>query len=204
MMLTFVPSMEEQTTLEDIDLQIDRQIEALLFAADHALSRADITKTLEYSFDTSFEAAVIDECIEMVRQKYAEDSISIQLVEIAGGFTFMTKPEYHKIIGDYLKLNEKKKLSRAALETLAIIAYKQPITKSGIESIRGVNSDYSVQKLLDKGMVEIAGRQEGPGRPLLYRTSKKFLNHFGLRDFGDLPKLKEITPTDNQIGNEEE
>ena len=126
----------------------------------------------------------------------------MQLMPIAGGYMFMSKPQYHKIIGDYLRQNERKKLSKAALETLAIIAYKQPITKSEMEAIRGVGCDYTVQKLLEKELVEITGRHEGPGRPLLYGTTVKFLNHFGIKDTTELPKLKEFETVDNVIGSE--
>ena len=113
----------------------------------------------------------------------------------------MTKPEYHDIIGTWLKNQSNKKLSTASLETLSIIAYKQPVTKSEIEAIRGVNADYTVQKLLEKELCEIIGRDEGPGRPLLYGTTDKFMNYFGLKDITDLPKLKEIeNDEENSIG----
>ena len=117
----------------------------------------------------------------------------------------MTKGAYHPIVSQYLRLESRKKLSRAALETLAIISYKQPVTKSEMEGIRGVNCDYSVQKLLDMELVQIAGREEGPGRPLLYTTTEKFMDHFGLSDIRDLPQLKEFETETESIGlNEEE
>jgi len=130
--------------------------------------------------------------------------MAIELRAIAGGYMFMTKPIYHRIIGDFLKITSKKKLTKAALETLSIIAYKQPITKSEIESIRGVNADYAVQKLLEKELVEIEGRADSPGRPLLYATSTKFLNHFGIEGTNDLPKLKEFETPEDTIGVKEE
>jgi len=104
----------------------------------------------------------------------------------------MTKAAYHETIGNHIKLENRKNLSKAAMETLSIIAYKQPIVKSEMEVIRGVSCDYSVQKLLEKELVEIVGRSEGPGRPLLYGTSDKFMDHFGLKSIADLPKLKDI------------
>jgi len=124
------------------------------------------------------------------------------LVAISDGFQFMTKAAYHDLVGQYLRIQSKKKLSRAAMETLAIIAYKQPMTKSGIESIRGVNCDYAILKLVEKELVEILGRAQTPGRPILYGTSDKFMDYFGIRDITDLPKLKEIIVSENSIGME--
>ena len=116
----------------------------------------------------------------------------------------MTKGSYHPIVGQFLRIESKRKLSRAALETLAIISYKQPITKSQMESIRGVNCDYTVQKLLDMELVEIVGREQGPGRPLLYGTTEKFMDHFGLKDLRELPQLKEFETEVEAIGLIEE
>lgn len=183
------------------DYSLDLYIEALIFASLQSLELEDIIKTLEESFGQKFEKDFIRENIQTIREKYEREDLAIQLVEIANGYSFMTKPKYHKLIGDYLKLSEKKKLSTAALETLSIIAYKQPISKSEIESIRGVNSDYTVQKLLEKDLVEIGGRLDTPGRPLVYITTEKFLNHFGLKNVKDLPKLKEIETVEHSVGN---
>ncbi len=187
------------------ELRLDLYIEALIFAAEYALNVEEIRKTVNLTFDQKFKKQHIQELIDNIRDKYEDPNLAIQLTGIAGGFLFMTKAKYHRIIGDFLKHNSKKKLSKAALETLSIIAYKQPISKSEIESIRGVNADYAVQKLLEKELVEITGRAEGPGRPLLYGTSTKFLNHFGITGTGDLPKLKEFETPEDTIGvNEEE
>jgi len=122
-------------------------------------------------------------------------------VELADVFHFLTKPAYHQSIGIFLKQNSQKKLSRSALETLSIIAYKQPVSKSELEKIRGVNCDYSIQKLLEKELITISGRDEGPGRPLLYSTSDKFLNYFGLTSIMGLPKLREFESSENEIGS---
>ncbi len=181
-------------------LRLDLYIEALIFAAEYALNVEEIRKVVNITFDQDFKKQHIQELIDNVRDKYEDSELAIQLRGIAGGYLFMTKPQYHRIIGDFLKLSSKKKLSKAAMETLSIIAYKQPITKSEIESIRGVNADYAVQKLLEKELVEITGRHDGPGRPLLYGTSTKFLNHFGISGAGDLPKLKEFETPEDTIG----
>ena len=107
-------------------------------------------------------------------------------------------------IGVYLKSINKTKLSKASLETLAIIAYNQPATKPLVEHIRGVYSDYSIQKLLDKNLIEISGREEGPGKPLLYETNQRFLDYFGIKTIKDLPDLKEFNQNTNTIGSTEE
>lgn len=184
--------------------RLDLYIEALIFAAEYALNVEEIRKVVNTTFDQKFSKQHIQELIDNIREKYDDDQFAIRLMGIAGGYLFMTKPKFHRIIGDFLKLNSKKKLTKAALETLSIIAYKQPITKSEIESIRGVNADYAVHKLLEKELVEILGRDEGPGRPLLYGTSTKFLNHFGLKETTDLPKLKEFETPEDTIGVKEE
>ena len=198
--IQFLTLAEEQQTTDRLDLFI----EALIFAAEYALSVEEIRKVVNTTFGQQFSKKHIQELINNVIDKYEQEEMAIQLAAIAGGYMFMTKPQYHRIIGEFLKISSKKKLSKSALETLSIIAYKQPITKSEIEQIRGVGADYAVQKLLEKELVEITGRDEGPGRPLLYGTSTKFLNHFGLKDRADLPKLKEFESVEDTIGIKEE
>lgn len=175
-------------------------IESLVFASDTPITREEIRYALENCFDTQLAPDLINEGVDALKSKYAEEQFAIEVNEIAGGLQFMTKPSYHHVIGSHLKQITKKRLSRVALETLAIIAYKQPVTKSELERIRGVNCDYAIQKLLDKELIIIDGRSDGPGRPLLYSTSEKFMDYLGLKDLGDLPKLKEFNQVDNSIG----
>ena len=177
-------------------------IESLIFTGNPSISFDDIKNALEDSLGTTFSDNEIAAHIESLRDKYNSDQYSVEIVEIAGGFRFMTKALYHHTIGTYLRQNTHKKLSKSALESLAIIAYKQPVTKTEIESIRGVNSDYTIQKLLEKDLIEISGRSEGPGKPLLYSTTSKFTDYFGLKTIDDLPKVKELDNTDNQIGEQ--
>ena len=174
----------------------------MIFTGNPSISFDDIKNALEDSLGTTFSDNEIAAHIESLRDKYNSDQYSVEIVEIAGGFRFMTKALYHHTIGTYLRQNTHKKLSKSALESLAIIAYKQPVTKTEIESIRGVNSDYTIQKLLEKDLIEISGRSEGPGKPLLYSTTSKFTDYFGLKTIEDLPKVKELENTDNQIGEQ--
>jgi len=167
-----------------------------------SVSFDEIRQTLEASFGTTFSDDLIATSIGQLMEKYASEQYSFEIMEIAGGFRFMTKGAYHNTIGTYLKQNSHKKLSKSALETLAVIAYRQPVSKPEIESIRGVNSDYTIQKLLEKELIEITGRGDGPGKPLLYGTSSKFTDYFGLKSITDLPKLKDIEPVENQIGEQ--
>jgi segregation and condensation protein B len=150
--------------------------------------------------ETKIEAEDVLAAIDRLKAKFSEDSFAFEIVEISDGYQFMTKGAYHHIVGEYLKQITKKRLSRTALETLSIIAYKQPVTKPVIEQIRGVNSDYSLQKLLEKNLIEIVGRDDGPGRPLIYATSSRFMDYFGLKSIRDLPELKDFNDDENSIG----
>ncbi len=182
--------------LKDIDLHI----EAILFTAQQAVNIGEIQKALEKLNNVLMPLNDISMCIETLIEKYERDTFAFALVPISDGYQFLTKTEYHKTISCFLQLKSQKKLSKAAMETLAIIAYKQPITKAEIEQIRGVNCDYSVQKLLEKDLIAIKGRSEAAGRPLLYSTSSFFMNYFGLSSIKDLPALKDIKPQENAIG----
>lgn len=141
--------------------------------------------------------------IQRIEEKFSAEEFSFQLFKAAGGYQFLTKPAYQASIGIMLKQQSKKRLSTSAMETLSIIAYKQPISKTEIENIRGVNCDYAVQKLLDKGLIEITGKAETIGRPMLYGTTQKFMEYFGINDLLELPVPKEFT-SENSIGQNEE
>jgi len=138
--------------------------------------------------------------IEELRAKYQSEEFSFELNEIADGYQFLTKKEYHATIGSFIQHKAKKRLSVAQMETLAIIAYKQPVSKTEVESIRGVNCDYAFQKLLEKELIEIQGKSDGPGRPIIYKTSESFMEYFGIKTVKDLPQLKDIHPEQNEIG----
>lgn len=171
-------------------------IEALIFASDKPLAVADlvdlVNNALGFIEDRATEDQVI-EAINAIAEKYASEFYPFGLVETGGGWQFLTKKEYHKTIAQLNGDKYLKKLSAASIETLSIIAYKQPVTKSEIELIRGVNCDYAVQKLLEKELIVISGRKEDAvGKPLVYSTSKNFMDYFGINSADDLPKIKEI------------
>lgn len=169
-------------------------IEALIFASDDVITSNEIINAIKEidGDDTDISASDIDNCVESLNEKYNQAEISFHIIKIAGGYSFATRPDYAKYLGYLSTEKSKRRLSQAALETLAIIAYKQPITKPEIESIRGVNSDYMINTLLEKNLITIKGRAETIGRPLLYSTTDEFLKYFGLDKISDLPKPREI------------
>ncbi len=180
---------------------LTQHVEALIFTSEQALSPDEIISCLKAVYGWELKKDEIAEIVKLLQAKYQDENFSFELTEIAGGYQFLSKKEFHGAIHVMLQLKEKKRLSTAALETLAIIAYKQPITKPELEHIRGVSCDYSIQKLLEKELIVIAGKSDGPGKPLLYSTSRNFMDHFGLSSVKDLPKLKDIQATDsNEIG----
>lgn len=178
-------------------------IEALIFCSPKPIDAAEIAACLKEMFDSAIPIEDIEKGIKQVEQKYADDTYSFGLVQSGGGFQFLTKPAYQASIGILLKQQSKKRLSNSAMETLAIIAYKQPVTKSEIEQIRGVNCDYAVQKLLEKELVEIKGKAETVGRPMLYGTNQKFMDYLGINKISDLPTPKDFVQEENAIGKEE-
>ena len=171
-------------------------IEALIFASEKPLTILDIVELINNAFGFIDERVTVDQiesCIEGIKEKYASEFYPFEVKESGGGLQFLSKIQFHSTIGQLNGDKFLKRLSNAALETLAIVAYKQPITKSEIEKIRGVNSDYSIQKLLEKELLIISGRDEkSPGQPLIYATSKTFMDYFGINSTDDLPKIREV------------
>ena len=179
-------------------------VEALIFCAPKPITDKEIQSCLKEMFDADVPMEDITDGLEKIESKFKEDAFSFELVKSGGGYQFLTKPAYQASIGILLKQQSKKRLSNSALETLAIIAYKQPVTKSEAEQIRGVSCDYSIQKLLEKELIEIKGKSEGVGRPLLYGTSHKFMDYFGINDLKELPTPKDFSTEENTIGEEKE
>lgn len=163
-------------------------IEALLFVSDEPVSAMTLADMLE--IDLPATQAALD---ELARRLESQDA-GVQLREVAGGWRLYTHPRYHELIEKYVISWDTRRLSQAALETLAVIAYNQPITRAGVVSIRGVNSDSPINSLMEKGLVREAGREQSPGQPILYATTRSFLEKFGLASVADLPDLEEFAP----------
>lgn len=171
-------------------------IESLIFASDKPLTSLEITELINNAFgfmEDKIQLDQVETAIDGIVEKYQSDFYPFEIRQSGGGWQFLTKKEYHKTVAQLNGEKFLKRLSTAALETLSIIAYKQPVTKAEIEAIRGVSSDYAVQKLLEKDLIVITGRNESmPGHPLVYCTSKNFMDYFGINSPDDLPKLKEV------------
>ena len=187
---------------------LHQHIESLIFSSDTAVTKADLLECIKkLDAEAVINEDILDGVLTEIQNKYSDDFFSFELRVIGGGYQFFTKPSYHKTVSILLGQKEKKRLSTAAIETLAIIAYKGPITKAECEAIRGVNSDYSVQRLLEKELIEVAGRiEDAVGKPILYKVTPLFLDYFGINSTKELPKLKDImTPEDNNtIGEQNE
>lgn len=162
-------------------------LEALIYVSPHPLTPRDIEKVLGGVPKKEWQAA-----LEEIRADYARDGRGLQLVEVAGGFQITTRPEYNDWVRELLDPRAPTRLSVQALETLAVIAYKQPVTLPEIIDLRGVKSGGVIKTLLEKRLIRITGRKEVVGRPMLYGTTREFLLHFGLKDVGDLPRIEEF------------
>ena len=183
--------------------ELQKNIEAIIFAAESPVQLEELLNFFNKDAETQYSQEEIEGVIQVIKEKYENDLFPFELGEIGGGFQFLTKPDYHVPVSAFLNRNTVKRLTTVALESLAIIAYKQPVTKSIIETIRGVNADYTIQKLMEKELIEIAGRSDEPGKPLLYKTTQQFLDYFGINSLDELPKLKEFEELQNQIGEKE-
>jgi segregation and condensation protein B len=161
-------------------------VEALIFASPDPLDTARIAEKL------GWEADQILACIEALNQDYEDQGRSFELVRLAGGWQMITRRRYGGLLSTLLKEMVRPRLSRAALETLAVIAYRQPVTKSDVEQVRGVKADGVVRTLLERDLIQVTGRSDSVGRPLLYRTTRAFLEAFGLDDLKALPRRKEV------------
>ncbi|WP_089240112.1 SMC-Scp complex subunit ScpB [Belliella buryatensis] len=179
---------------------LHRHIEALVFCSPSPIAVEEIQKCLTEMFETEVPTEHILTAITELQSKYEADDFSFAIEQIAGGYQFLTKPAYQSSISILLKHQSQKRLSTAQLETLSIIAYKQPVTKTEVEQIRGVSCDYSIQKLLEKELITIKGKSDSIGRPILYGTSEKFMEYFGINSISDLPQPKDFTAEENQIG----
>ena len=183
---------------------LHQHIEALVFSSETAVTKEDIVGALNKAFPgTVLDTQVVESILADLQEKFKSDIYAFELRIIGGGYQFFTKPEYHTTVAAFIGQKEKKRLSTAALETLSIIAYRGPITKVECEKIRGVDCNYSVEKLLEKELIEICGRLETQvGKPIIYKVTQTFLDYFGINSTEELPKLKDVLPQpdDNTVG----
>lgn len=166
-----------------------QQFEALIFASDEALP----PKTIRTALGEKISDAELDALATELNAEYEQSGRTFRVHHLGGGYRFLTEKQFHGVVQNLMQPKLQRRLSQSALETLAIIAYKQPLSKAEIEAIRGVNADYVIRALLEKQLVEVSGRSEAVGKPLLYRTTKEFLDYFNLSAIGDLPKPREIS-----------
>lgn len=185
--------------VEEVSVEIKNIIEALIFACDEPMTVRMIRGIIEEANkdrlpheQIAVNADIIRKVVGELNRGYGKLGSGFRIIEIAGGFVYATQEQFATWVGKLAKERARRRLSPTAVETLAIIAYKQPITKTEVEFIRGVNVDYIINALLEKDLIHITGRQNTPGRPLLYGTTQKFLEHFGLNELTDLPKPREI------------
>ena len=170
--------------------QVKGAVEAMLFVTDEPVGALTLAKMLEC------DPALVENALSTLRDELAASDRGIQLREVAGGWRLFTHPVYHELIEQYVLSWDTRKLSGAAMETLAVVAYAQPVTRAGVASVRGVNSDSSINSLVEKGLVREAGVADTPGNPVLYATTRAFLEKFGLRSTADLPPLDDFAPDD--------
>ncbi|MCK5519780.1 MAG: SMC-Scp complex subunit ScpB [Candidatus Marinimicrobia bacterium] len=180
--------------MENLDLNASI-VEALLIASDIPMTQIKLNEVLDEGLKIN-----LPECVNYLNKVYRETRRSFFISELAGGYLILTKKDYEHFIRKYINHSGRIRLSSAALETIAIVAYKQPISKPDIEQIRGVNSDGVMSTLLERNLVKVKGRADVPGRPLLYATTEDFLKYFGLNSSLDLPRLKEL---ENMTAGEE-
>ena len=183
---------------------LQHHLEAVIFCSQQPVTKEELHACINEMFEASVPEDDIITCLDQLQRKYEGDQYPFQVIKTGGGYQFLTKPAYQASIGIYLKQKSKKRLTTSAMETLAIIAYRQPISKSQIEQVRGVNCDYAIQKLLEKELIEIKGKAETVGKPVLYGTTLKFMDYFGINSITDLPTPKDFSEEDNQIGTANE
>lgn len=172
-------------------------IEALLFASGHKVEASEMASVL------GLDNKELIDIMERLIKKYDENNGGLMIRKIKDGYQMCSRPEYHDDIKEYFEQPQKQGLTRAAMETLSVVAYNQPITRAGIEFIRGVNSDSSLLKLVERGLVKEVGRSDGPGRPILYGTTDNFLRSVGISSLAELPPLQENVASDISETDEE-
>lgn len=172
--------------------ELKAAVEAVLFATEKPLTLSEIAQ----AFEAGGAVGEIEEALEALQRDYDVPERGFRLTQIAGGWQIVSDPRFAPNLRRFFQAREKKKLTAAGMETLAVIAYRQPVTRADIEFVRGVSVDGAIRTLLERRMIKIAGKKEVPGRPMLYGTTQEFLDHFGLKSLSDLPPLSEFSIKD--------
>ncbi len=168
-------------------------VEALIFASPEPIAWEKISSIIhESEEEIEPDEKVIEHIVDQLNSRYEENDLSFRIEKTGGGYTFITQPRFHPWLSIFQHENAYRKLSQSAIETLAIVAYRQPITKPEVDQIRGVDSGYILRQLLEKMLIKVSGRADSPGKPLLYKTTDYFLKHFGINSVTELPKPREI------------
>ena len=178
---------------------MQQHIESLIFCSPEPVALSELTVCMKKLHGDHVTQKMVAESLEHICARYTSGPYPFEVVPLAGGYRFLTKPHCRQAVELLVQEHNRKKLSASALETLSIIAYRQPITRAELEQVRGVSCDYALLKLLDRSLIEITGRKDAPGRPVLYGTTPRFLEHMGIHTLRDLPPLKEDLET-SEIG----
>ncbi|MCK6542276.1 SMC-Scp complex subunit ScpB [bacterium] len=170
-------------------LPLQNVVESIIFASTEPLPMDRLLECIQKDY---VQASLVRQVIDEINKHYQANNLPLRIIKIAGGYQYATHPQYDKWVSRLFKSKAEKKLSQSSLEVLAIVAYRQPISRAEIERIRGVNADWTLRSLMEKNLITVVGREDAPGKPLLFGTTKPFLEHFGLDAINELPKLKEI------------
>ena len=196
-----------ETDLEDFFEGVQdmaHQVEALIFASDKPMDEKQVASLLSSMLPEAVTVQQVRAVLQDLVKRWQQRPGGFELVQSGGGYCFLTRAAFLPLVQKAVLEQSKRKLSVASLETLAIVAYKQPVSKPEVEQIRGVNCDFSIQKLLEKRLIRISGKGDGPGRPTLYATTDLFMDYFGINHMRQLPQLKDIEQEAHTIGREEE
>ena len=186
-----------------MSIELKPIIQSVLFSSPNPLKEDEIYSVIKKEHPEIEETSIL-EALKELQYEYQSEKYGIEIQQTGSGYSYVSKPAYYPYIVHYIETIQKRRLSKSALETLSIIAFQPDCTKLDIETIRGVSSDYAIDRLLERELIEITGRRDTPGHPTTYKTTEKFLDYFGIHSVDDLPKLTDIQLPGNELGQSEE
>lgn len=186
-----------------MDVQLKPIIQSVLFSSPNPLKEEELFRVIQKEYP-EIENETIEIALKELQYEFQEDKYGIEIQQTGMGYSFVSKPQYYPFVLNYIETIQKRRLSKAALETLSIIAFQPDCTKLEIEMIRGVSADYAIDKLLERELIFITGRRDTPGQPTTYKTTDKFLDYFGIHSLEELPKLTDIHVQENELGENPE